>query len=94
MTATFQKAQLNETLGKHLHRLDHLEKRLHRKEMTVEEREIIEAELEDVKKLLKINYEALRQLQIHQRSHLPWIFYVCGFLLFCYLMYVMWTNPY
>ena len=94
LCSIFQRSQLQETLNSHLFRLDALEKQLALENLDEDKREAMERELGEVKKLLQINYDALKELQMQQRSQIPFIFYVMGATMFCYLMWKMWTNPY
>ena len=71
-----------------------LEKALAFKELTHEERESMEAELEAIKHLLNNNEEALKQLQIESRKtgSVAILAIVACFGLF--LLYKLISNPY
>jgi len=75
-------------------RLDTLERRLKLKKMPGEERERLEAELEDIKAVLAEQEEALKELQSYGRGtpQLAALVFMATFA--AYLIYTVFTNPY
>merc|ERR550519_1741720 len=63
-----QISNVQHSLHKHYYKVDVLEKALAFKEMTSDERDAMEAELEAIKKLLSSNEDALKQLQKENRK--------------------------
>ena len=90
----FQISDVQYSLQKHFYRVEVLEKALAFKDMTSDERDVMEAELKAIKKLLSTNEEALKQLQKENRKTIS----VAGLLVFVcvgiFCLYTLATNPY
>ena len=71
-----------------------LEKALAFKELTNEERESMEAELEAIKRLLNTNEEALKQLQIENRKTASVAVLAIVACVGLFLLYSLVSNPY
>lgn len=63
-----QVSNIQNALEEQYYRVEVLEKALAFKEMSIEERESMEAELEAIKKLLENNEDSLKQLQLNNRK--------------------------
>lgn len=87
-----QISKVQNALEEHYYRVDVLEKALQYKEMTSEEREAMEAELEAIKNVLSKNEEALKDLHAENRktSHVAFLFiFLCVAI---FLVYTVLTN--
>jgi len=88
-----QISNVQHSLQKHYYKVEVLEKALAFKDMTSDERDVMEAELEAIKKLLSNNEDALKQLQKENRKTAS----VAGLLVFIcvaiFCIYSLVTNP-
>lgn len=88
-----QISDVQHSLQKHYYRVEVLEKALAFKDMTSDERDVMEAELAAIKQLLTRNEDALKQLQKENRKTVS----VAGLLIFIcvgiFCLYTLVTNP-
>ena len=88
----FQISNVQHGLEQQYYRVEVLEKALAYREMSVDEREAMEAELEAIKKLLITNEKSLRKLQSENRQTVS----VAGLFIFLcvavFLIYTVLTN--
>lgn len=83
--------RVEDALKDSLHRVDVLEKRLKTKLLTMENRERLETELEDVKEVLKRNEEKLQGLRKQNTKS----FMVAASMVFaCFLLYGLYLMIY
>lgn len=94
MILHFQIAKVKKTLQEHYYRVAVLQRALQFKEMTSDERDDMEAELDAIKKLLVSQEEALKTLQNQSRKTpiIPGLFMLLCIAVF--LIYTVLTNPY
>ena len=85
---------MQKALQEQYYRVEVLEKALAFKDMTNEEREEMEAELEAIKQLLSNNEEALKQMQLQQRKTTSVAVLAIVMCVGIFLIYSVVTNPY
>ena len=85
---------MQKALQEQYYRVEVLEKALAFKDMTNEEREEMEAELEAIKQLLSNNEEALKQMQLQQRKTTSVAVLAIVMCVGIFLIYSVLTNPY
>ena len=85
---------MQKALQEQYYRVDVLEKALAFKDMTNEEREKMEAELEAIKQLLDNNEEALKQLQKENRKTASVAVLAIVMCVGLFLIYSVVSNPY
>lgn len=89
----FQITNVQRTLQEHYYRVEVLEKALAFKDMTNDERDKMEEELEAIKKLLACQEDALKQLQKQNRKT-PMVAALFGLVcLATFLIYTVLVNP-
>lgn len=89
-----QVSNVQKALQEQYYRVEVLEKALAFKDMTNEEREEMEAELEAIKQLLSNNEEALKQMQLQQRKTTSVAVLAIVMCVGIFLIYSVVTNPY
>ena len=94
LESNLQISNVQKSLQEQYYRVEVLEKALAFKDMTNEEREEMEAELEAIKQLLVTNEEALKQLQVEncQTASVAVLAIVICVGIFC--VYSVMSNPF